>query len=54
MYVDPGYGALILQSLFAAIVGASFIARKRVSSLIKWVTTRSARENQVAGSGDSR
>jgi len=54
MYVDPGYGALILQSFFAAIVGASFIARKKVSSLMRWVTARSARENPATGSGDSR
>ena len=33
MYVDPGLGALILQGFVGAIVGALYMARRRVVTL---------------------
>jgi hypothetical protein len=53
MYVDPGYGVLILQSLFAAVVGVFFIARRKVSSLVRSLTAWMARDNPATGSGKS-
>ena len=35
MYVDPGYGALILQSLIAGAVGTVFIAKRKVALWFK-------------------
>jgi len=32
MYIDPGYGALLLQGLLAGLVGAGFVLRQRIRS----------------------
>lgn len=34
MYIDPGYGALILQGVLAGIVGTVFIARHKIALLL--------------------
>jgi hypothetical protein len=35
MYVDPGYGALILQSIIAGAVGTVYLAKRRVALWLK-------------------
>ena len=35
MYVDPGYGALILQSIIAGAVGTVYIAKRKVALWFK-------------------
>lgn len=38
MYVDPGFGALLLQGVVAGIVGAAFVARQRLRQLWRRLT----------------
>ena len=38
MYVDPGFGALLLQGVVAGIVSAAFIARQRLRALWRRIT----------------
>jgi hypothetical protein len=38
MYVDPGFGALILQGMIAGILGAAFVARQRLRALWRRLT----------------
>lgn len=35
-YIDPGFGALVWQAAFAALVGAAFFLRSTISASIKW------------------
>ncbi len=34
MYIDPGYGALLVQGLFASLLGAVYIARQKIRSFL--------------------
>jgi hypothetical protein len=40
MYIDPGYGALLLQGLLAGLVGAGFVLRQRIGSFLNAVFRR--------------
>lgn len=35
-YIDPGTGALLVQSLIAAVVGALVYFRQKVAGLFRW------------------
>ena len=35
-YVDPGFGALVWQALFAAVVGAIFFLRNTIGASFRW------------------
>ncbi len=34
MYIDPGFGALILQGVIAGIVGTAFVARQKILRIV--------------------
>ena len=53
MYVDPGYGALILQSMLAGIAGALFVGRGRVLSFFKWLRKERSRPGDTIAPDDS-
>lgn len=36
-YVDPGFGALVWQAAFAAIVGAIFFLRNTIGASFRWM-----------------
>ena len=38
LYIDPGYGALLLQGLLASVLGAIFVIRHRIVSLVRKLT----------------
>jgi len=40
MYIDPGYGVLILQGAFAAVLGAFFFARQKIVHFVRKLTGR--------------
>ncbi len=40
MYIDPGYGALLLQGLLAGLVGVGFVLRQRIRSLWRAILRR--------------
>jgi hypothetical protein len=42
VYIDPGFGALLLQGLAAAVVGAAFVVRKRIVGLFRKLTGKPA------------
>lgn len=44
MYVDPGYGALILQAIIAGFAGAAFTARKKLASLLRRLAGKKDRD----------
>ncbi|MGH7606805.1 MAG: hypothetical protein ACREME_05655 [Gemmatimonadales bacterium] len=35
MYIDPGFGALLLQGIVAGILGAAFVAREKLRALFR-------------------
>lgn len=39
-YIDPGFGALVWQALFAAVVGAVFFLRNTIGASFRWVRKR--------------
>jgi hypothetical protein len=43
MYIDPGYGALLLQGLLATVLGAIFVVRHRIASLVRKLTGKARR-----------
>lgn len=53
MYVDPGYGVLILQAMLAGIAGVLFVGRRRVMSFFKWLRKKRGRPGDTIASGDS-
>ena len=36
-YIDPGFGALVWQALFAAIVGSLFFLRSTIAATGRWI-----------------
>jgi hypothetical protein len=46
MYIDPGYGALLLQGLMASVLGALFVGRQRIAALLRKLTGGSANAAQ--------
>ncbi len=40
MYIDPGFGALLLQGLLAGLIGAGFVLRQRIGSLWRAIFRR--------------
>ncbi|MGH7569967.1 MAG: hypothetical protein ACREL9_13530 [Gemmatimonadales bacterium] len=44
MYIDPGFGALILQGVVAGIVGVAFVARRKILHFFAKLTGRSPGE----------
>ncbi len=42
-YIDPGFGALIWQALFAALVGSIFFLRSTFTAAFQWVRGRFVR-----------
>lgn len=54
MYVDPGYGALIVQAILAGILGAVFVVRERLRLFIrKLMRSRPPSPAKEQGSGDA-
>lgn len=41
-YIDPGFGALVWQALFAAVVGSLFFLRSTISAGFRWMRRRIA------------
>ena len=39
-YIDPGFGALVWQAGFAALVGAAFFLRSTIGASIKWAKNK--------------
>ncbi len=42
MYIDPGFGALLLQGFVAGIVGAAFVARQKLLRLLRKLMGKAA------------
>ncbi|MGH7675950.1 MAG: hypothetical protein ACREMV_11830 [Gemmatimonadales bacterium] len=40
MYIDPGYGALLLQGLLAGLVGVGFVLRQKIGALVNAILRR--------------
>ena len=40
VYIDPGYGALILQGVIASVLGAIFVARQKLVRLWQKLTRK--------------
>jgi hypothetical protein len=38
MYIDPGFGALLLQGIVAGILGSAYVARQRLRQLWRRLT----------------
>lgn len=36
-YIDPGFGALVWQAAFAAVVGSIFFLRSTIAASARWV-----------------
>lgn len=36
-YIDPGFGVLVLQTLFGAFLGAIFLFRSTIAASARWV-----------------
>lgn len=39
-YIDPGFGALVWQAAFAAIVGAAFFLRSTIAASVRWARNK--------------
>lgn len=48
-YVDPGFGALVWQALFAAVVGAIFFLRSTIGASFRWVRKKIGGGTKDAG-----
>lgn len=46
-YIDPGSGSLVIQIILASLLGFLFIIRSKLVKVIKWVTTRIFKKEDI-------